>query len=105
MAQETATLVAAAIAAVAAVTAAVISGLSARANRHVNQQARGREHWWTRFSWAMEKAVSNDPKEVAIGLATIGELLDAEWVTPEDNMMAAGLASTIVSMAGGGDDR
>ncbi|MDD9207032.1 hypothetical protein PU560_11220, partial [Georgenia sp. 10Sc9-8] len=101
-AEAFATVVAAVIAAVAAITAAVMSAVSARRSRvqtrHLEQVAdaryreyTGREHWWTRFSWALEKATATNVRDVELGLLIIKRLLSARWATPEDARM--GLAT------------
>jgi hypothetical protein len=86
--ESVATLVAAGIAAVAALLAAVLSALSAHRTRRQTEQLErqadaryreytGREQWWTRFSWALEKAVSTNQEDAKLGLAVIVAMLDA----------------------------
>lgn len=86
------TLAAAVIAALAAIVAAIIGAVSA--NRA--QQWVGREQWWTRFSWSLEKATSSNPDESELGLSVLLALLDAPWAKPEDNEMAFAVAGVIV---------
>ncbi|GAB3042509.1 hypothetical protein GCM10027052_25710 [Parafrigoribacterium mesophilum] len=89
--QSLATLIAAAIAAVAAITAAIISGVNASKSR----QWVGRDQWWTRFSWAIEKAISLNPRESELGLSVLIALIDVPWAKDEDNEMALAVADLI----------
>ena len=107
-AEAIATVVAAVIAALAAIAAAFTSAVSARRSRvqtqHLEQVAdaryreyTGREHWWTRFSWALEKATATDVRDVELGLLVIKGLLSARWATPEDARMALAILDMIES--------
>lgn len=90
-AQGWATLVAAAIAALAAITAAIIGGVNASKSR----QWVGRDQWWTRFSWAIEKSISSSPRESELGLSVLIALIDVPWAKDEDNEMAMAVADAI----------
>lgn len=87
------TLGAAVVGAIAAITAAVISGVSASKAR----QWVGRDQWWTRFSWALEKAVSSDTHESELGLSVLISLIDVPWAKEEDNEMALAVANVILA--------
>ena len=89
--QSWATLIAAAIAAVAAITGAVIAGVNASKSR----QWVGRDQWWTRFSWAIEKSISTHPRESELGLSVLIALIDVPWAKVEDNEMALAVADLI----------
>jgi hypothetical protein len=99
-------LIAAVLAAVASTAAAVIAAVAARQSRlqtgrieaKADERYReytGREQWWTRFSWAMEKAVSERKADAILGMAVISAMLDAPWATVEDNEMALYVARTV----------
>lgn len=91
--QASATLWAAVIAGVFALTAAVLGAVNAyQARKWVR-----REQWWTRFSWASEKSVSQVPGESELGLSVLYALLDAPWTTEEDNEMAIEVINVIVT--------
>lgn len=64
----------------------------------------GREQWWTRFSWAMEKAMSAQPREYEMGLGVLIALIGVSWASEEDNEMALAIADMIVSQEGGEAD-
>lgn len=89
--QSWATLFAAAIAAAAAITAAIIGGINASKAR----QWVGRDQWWTRFSWAIEKSISANPQESELGLSVLIALIDVPWARNEDNEMALAVADVI----------
>jgi hypothetical protein len=90
--QAVATVVAASIAALAAIVGAVVAFVNAARIRQFTRQ----EQWWTRFSWALDKANSADPREYELGLAVLIALIDVPWATQSDNEMAVALANTIV---------
>lgn len=98
-AQAAATVIAAGVAALAAMAGIVIGVVNAdrarvqadRIDRAADQRMRefeSRDQWWTRFSWAMEKATAPDPQHYRLGLAVLSNLLDQRWVAEEDNEMA-----------------
>ncbi len=87
------TLGAALIAAAAAITAAIISGIGAAKARNWV----GREQWWQRFSWAIEKSISSDHEESELGLSVLIALIDVPWAKDEDNEMAIAVADVIMS--------
>ena len=90
-AQGLATLIAAAIAALAAIIGAIIGGINASKSR----QWVGRDQWWTRFSWAIEKSISANPQESELGLSVLIALIDVPWAKDEDNEMAMAVADVI----------
>jgi hypothetical protein len=85
------TLIAAVIAALAAVVGAVVAGVSAAKSRTWV----GRDQWWQRFSWAIEKSISKDPSESELGLSVLIALIDVPWAKPGDNEMAVAVADVI----------
>ncbi|NQX28434.1 hypothetical protein HQQ81_13890 [Microbacteriaceae bacterium VKM Ac-2854] len=98
-AQATATVIAAGVAAIAAIAGVVIGVVNSdrarvqadRIDRAADRRMRefeSRDQWWTRFSWAMERAVEPDPQKYRLGLAVLSNLLDQRWVAKEDNEMA-----------------
>lgn len=56
-----------------------------------------REQWWTRFSWASEKSVSQVPGESELGLSVLYALLAAPWTKEEDNEVAIEVINVIVA--------
>lgn len=99
--QATATLWAAIIAAVAAVVGATIAGF----NAHKARQWVGRDQWWTRFSWAIEKSISKNPSESELGLSVAAALIDVPWAKEEDNEMAIAVVNVIVSQGQDAEQR
>lgn len=93
--QEVVTLVAAVVAAGAAITGAFVAARSAAKTRDWV----GRDQWWQRFSWALEKAISPDHEESELGLQIMIALIDVPWAKEEDNEMAIAVADVITSRA------
>lgn len=91
--QGTATFWAAIIAAIAAIVGAVLAGVNASKAR----QWVGRDQWWTRFSWAIEKSISKNPAESELGISVVNALIDVPWAKDEDNEMAIAVVNVIVS--------
>lgn len=91
--QSWVTLGAAIVAAVAAIVGAVIAARSATKARDWV----GRDQWWQRFSWALEKAISPDHEESELGLQILIALIDVPWAKEEDNEMAVAVADVIMS--------
>lgn len=98
-AQAAATVIAAGVAALAAMAGIVIGVVNAdrarvqahRIDRAADQRMRefeGRSQWWTRFTWAMEKAVAPERQDFELGLTVLSGLVDARWATESDNEMA-----------------
>ncbi|MDD9208167.1 hypothetical protein PU560_17100 [Georgenia sp. 10Sc9-8] len=109
-----ATVVAAIIAAVAAIVGTIVTAVNGARSRKQVKELEGsadaryreytsREQWWTRFSWALEKAASPDENDAKLGLAVIYAMLDAPWVTTEDNEMALTITDMIEPPAEDGD--
>ena len=85
------TLGASLVAAVAAISGTIVAAVgSAKAHEWV-----GRDQWWTRFSWALEKSVSKDSQESELGLAVLIGLVDVPWAKREDNEMAIAAAGVV----------
>lgn len=98
--QGSATLWAAVIGGIFAFAAAVLAAV----NAYQSRQWVRREQYWTRFSWACEKSVSQVPGESEMGLAVLDALLDAPWTKDEDNEMALGVINVIVAYEPADDD-
>ena len=94
------TLIASVIAAAAGIAGIIVSAVSAAKA----QQWVGRDQWWTRFSWALEKSVSDKPDESELGLSVLLALIDVPWAKSEDNEMALAVADVILNSSnqGGG---
>ena len=91
--QSLATLIAASIAAFAAIVGAVVAVINAAKAR----QWVGRDQWWQRFSWAIEKSISHDKHESELGLSVLIAIIDVPWAKKEDNEMAVAVADLIAS--------
>lgn len=98
--QGSATLWAAVIGGIFAFAAAVLAAV----NAYQSRQWVRREQYWTRFSWACEKSVSQVPGESEMGLAVLAALLDAPWTKDEENEMALGVINVIVGDEPSTDD-
>jgi hypothetical protein len=93
-----ATLWAAVIGGIFALVAAVLAAV----NAHQSRKWVRREQYWTRFSWACEKSVSQVPGESEMGLAVLDALLYAPWTRDEDSEMALGVINVVVAYGGDG---
>lgn len=98
--ETSATLWAAVIGGFFALAAAVLAAI----NAHWSRQWVRREQYWTRFSWACEKSVSQVPGESEMGLAVLDALLNAPWTKDEDNEMALGAINVIVAYGSDGEE-
>lgn len=92
-----ATVLAATIAAVAAMAGLAVSLHTERRTRDHTRSLTDRDQWWRRFTWAVEKAISTDPAENEVGLATLIHLLDAPWATKADSEICATVATMVKS--------
>ncbi|WP_435740157.1 hypothetical protein [Clavibacter nebraskensis] len=79
-----ATFWAAVIAGVVGLVAVIVTILDGIATRRVTRAFAAREQSWTRWSWAIEKAVSERPAESEMGLAMLDALGDMPWLTEDD---------------------
>ncbi|WP_213816414.1 hypothetical protein [Glaciihabitans sp. dw_435] len=85
------TLAAAVVAALAAIVGVIVTGASAAKT----QSWVGRDQWWQRFSWATEKAISNDDADSELGLSVLLSLINVPWAKREDNEMAITVARVV----------
>ena len=83
---------------------AMLAAVLAAVNAHQSRKWVRREQYWTRFSWACEKSVSQVPGESEMGLAVLEALLNAPWTKDEDNEMALGVINVIVADSSGGEN-
>lgn len=85
------TLIAALVAAVAAMAGTAVTAVTAsRQRRDV-----WRDHWWRRFTWAIEKALSDEVAESELGITVLLRLIRRNRVDPEDNELAEVVAEQI----------
>lgn len=70
----------------------------AKIDRSQREVAEQRAQWWTRFTWAADRAVQAETAE--LGISVLSELIDQEWVTVEDNQIAIAVADVIQPAAG-----
>lgn len=66
---------------------------NAERDRQQRQLADAREQFWTRFTWAAERAV--DPDKAELGILVLSELIEQPWVTIEDNEVAVAIADVV----------
>jgi hypothetical protein len=91
------TLGAAVVAALAAIAGTIVAAVGASKARDWV----GRDQWWTRFSWALEKSVSKDFHESELGLSVLIALIDVPWAKREDNEMAIAVADVVAPHSDG----
>jgi hypothetical protein len=70
----------------------------AKIDRSQREVAEQRAQWWTRFTWAADRAVQAETAE--LGISVLTELIDQEWVTVEDNQIAIAVADVIQPATG-----
>lgn len=70
----------------------------ARGDREQRELAEQRAQWWTRFTWAADRAVQAETAE--LGISVLSQLIDQDWVTVEDNEIAIAVADVIQPVAG-----
>jgi hypothetical protein len=108
----TATLFAAWIAAGAAtlslLVTAVTAWLAQRQARRLDaisdrrfREFAGRDQWWTRFSWALERSTSPESQVSDLALKVLISLIGVPWASIEDNEMAYAAAALIDRPKGG----
>ncbi|WP_199220886.1 hypothetical protein [Rathayibacter tanaceti] len=56
-----------------------------------------REQSWTRWSWTIEKALSDTPAEREMGLAMMDALSDMPWLTEDDERIALAVAQAVIA--------
>ncbi|MDT0235376.1 hypothetical protein [Curtobacterium sp. BRB10] len=62
-------------------------------DRQQRELADQRAQWWTRFTWAADRAVQTETSE--LGISVLSQLIDQDWVTVEDNEIAIAVADVI----------
>lgn len=82
----------------------------ASADRDQRDAADQRSQWWSRFTWAADRAVNKETSE--LGVSVLLELIDQEWATTDDQNIAIAVADVITGekspeiseVAGGSSD-
>lgn len=92
-----ATFWAAVIAGVVGLVAVIVTILDGIATRRVTRAFAAREQSWTRWSWAIEKAVSDSPAEREIGLAMMDALGDMPWLTEDDERIGLAVSGAVLA--------
>ena len=70
-----------ALVAVASVVVTVLEGRRARRNTEFLGH---RDHWWQRWSWVVERAMSDDPRRQDAAALMTHALMTRPWVTADD---------------------
>ncbi|WP_022903651.1 hypothetical protein [Curtobacterium sp. B8] len=73
-----------AVVAVASLVVTVVEGV--RARRHTKFLAH-HDHWWQRWSWIAERALSDDDTEQDAAAFMAHAVLTRSWSTPDDKWM------------------
>lgn len=90
------TLAASLVAALAAVGAAALASVAAaRARRWTT-----RDHWWQRFTSAVEQATRDGTTERRVAIATLDALTGVKWAADDDNQMVMIVADIITAGEG-----
>ena len=79
---------------VGSITATALSGSSSR--KSIDRLAT-REQTWTRWSWTIEKALSENAAEREMGLAMMDALVDMPWLSDEDRRIALAIANAVIA--------
>lgn len=92
-----ATFIAALIAGVVGLAAIVVTVVDGISTRRVTKNFTAREQSWTRWSWTIEKALSDTPAEREMGLAMMDALSDMPWLTEDDERIALAVAQAVIA--------
>lgn len=92
-----ATFVAALIAGVVGLAAIVVTVIDGISTRRVTKNFTAREQSWTRWSWTIEKTLSDTPAEREMGLAMMDALSDMPWLTEDDERIALAVAQAVIA--------
>ncbi|WP_445996674.1 hypothetical protein ACUWEX_14265 [Okibacterium fritillariae] len=79
---------------VGSITATALSGSSSR--KSIDRLAT-REQTWTRWSWTIEKALSENAAEREMGLAMMDALVDMPWLSDDDRRIALAIANAVIA--------
>ncbi len=79
---------------IVATAATVVDGIVSR--RRITELAK-REQWWTRWSFTVEKALSDDRAEREMGMVIMDALVDMPWLTEDDERIALAIANAIIA--------
>ncbi|MGJ1588084.1 hypothetical protein ACR8AE_13865 [Clavibacter sepedonicus] len=90
-----ATFWAAVIAGVVGLVAVIVTIADGISTRGVTRAFAAREQSWTRWSWAIEKAVSDSAAEREIGLAMMDALSDMPWLSEDDERIGFALSAAV----------
>jgi hypothetical protein len=95
----------AALGPVAILLAALITGVLAWINLRHRREAEQRSEWWSRAQWALDAAISGDPKRQQQGLALLRHLNDSELAGVEESAILENAWSVILGEKGSIDPR
>ncbi|WFR67866.1 hypothetical protein P9139_05585 [Curtobacterium flaccumfaciens] len=94
-----------ALVAVASVIVTVIEGRRARRN---TERLGHRDHWWQRWSWVVERALSDDERRRRAAALMTHALMTRTWVTDDDVWVERALddhETTTARRRRGGEER
>jgi hypothetical protein len=77
-----------ALVAVASVVVTVVEGRRARRN---TESLGHRDHWWQRWSWLVERALSDDPQQRDAAALMAHALMTRPWATEDDEWVEQAL--------------
>ncbi|ONI61024.1 hypothetical protein ALI44B_10945 [Leifsonia sp. ALI-44-B] len=96
-AEALATFWAAVLASIIGVGSIAATALSGSSSRKSIDRLTAREQTWTRWSWTIEKALSDNAAEREMGLAMMDALVDMPWLSEEDKRIALAIASAVIA--------
>jgi hypothetical protein len=82
------------IVALASLIATIVDGVASR--RKLNELTK-REQWWTRWSWTVEKSLSESPAEREMGLVIMDALVDMPWLSEDDEQIALAVSKAVIA--------
>ncbi|MFJ3035296.1 hypothetical protein ACIPC2_12895 [Curtobacterium pusillum] len=85
-----------ALVAVASVVVTLVEGRRARRNTEFLGH---RDHWWQRWSWVVERALSDDERRRDAAALMVDALMTRAWVTDDDKWVERSLDDRETSIA------
>lgn len=74
--------------------ATIMDGMASR--RKISELTQ-REQWWTRWSWTVEKSLSESPAEREMGLVIMDALVDMPWLSEDDEQIALAVSRAVIA--------
>ncbi|GAB3406748.1 hypothetical protein GCM10027515_21780 [Schumannella luteola] len=91
-----ATFIAAVVAGVVAVTSTIATIIDGAASRRRTNELAKRKQWWTRWSFTIEKALSDDPSEREMGMVSMDARSDMPWLSEDDERIGYAISTAII---------